>query len=388
MRAPAPEGDHSVHRIRIGLTASCLIAATAVVATAASPTPSASSVASPSPGAATPTAAAGRIAYTYSPPGGSRHVFTMDADGSAVIQMGSASSFWGVWSPDGERLAVTQERPDGRWTGALMSADGTDPVPFMLPDDEDLNLSPLAWSPDGGLTLEGWGDSNPALNGIYTGTPEGGVELSKASLIDGGHPVAVGWSPDGTTLLFLQLPADADMGALYVTDADGTTVTRLTPEGQDVWLNGFNVAGSWSPDSSSVSYTAFDDRGLSAAFVVAADGGDPVQVSDRGGSATGARFSPDGQWVLYDIAPRGATWHDLWLVRPDGTEPHALTDRSTTGAGNCCGAWSPDGQHVLFQNGDASAAQLWVVASDGTGATQVTTEAGAYSSYSWAPAAP
>ena len=100
------------------------------------------------------------------------------------------------------------------------------------------------------------------------------------------------------------------------------------------------------------------------------------------------RISPDGAWVLYDIAPTGSGVHDLWLVRPDGSEPHAVTDRTTTGNGNCCGTWSPDGQQVLFQTGDATAAQLWVVAVDGTGATQVTTDASGYSSYSWAPTAP
>lgn len=314
----------------------------------------------------------------------------MGADGSDVIQMGSSPSFFGVWSPDGDRLAVTQQQADDRWTSTVMTADGLDGVVLPLPDDRDLNLSPLAWSPGTELlTLEGWSETDRTLDGIYVATPTGeDLRRLRASLTPGGHAIPIDWSPDGTSLLFLQLPDDGDRGALHATDASGTSTTRLSAEGQDVWLNGFNVAGSWSPDSSLVAYTAFDDHGGSAAFVVPAGGGEPVQVSDPGAFATGARFSPDGQWVLYDIAPLGSGVHDLWIVRPDGTERQALTDRTTTGDGNCCGTWSPDGRHILFQTGDPSAAQLWIVAIDGSGARQVTMDAGAYSSYSWAPTGP
>jgi TolB protein len=295
----------------------------------------------------------------------------------------------GVASPDGSRVAVTQQQADGRWTSTVMAPDGSDPVSLPLPDDNDLNLSPVAWSPDGAqLVLEGWSDADRSRNGIYTATPGGeDLHLLQPSVVPGGHAIPVAWSPDGASLLFMQLPDDGDQGELYVLDGGSAEARRLSAEDQRVWLNGFNVAGSWSPDSGSVAYTASDATG-SAAFVVPASGGKPVQVSDSGNYPTGARFSPDGAWVLFDIATAGTGFHELWLVRPEGTDGHAITDPSTTGSGNCCGAWSPDGQHILFQNGDASAALLWTVASDGSDALQVTTDTGEYSSYSWAPTAP
>ena len=367
-----------MHRIRIGLAASCLMAATIGVATAQSP----------SPDETTP-APAGRIVFSHAAAGAEQYVYTMAADGSDPVRLGSSPSMVGVPSPDGSRVAVTQQQADGRWTSTVMGPDGSDPVSLPPPDDSDLNLSPVAWSPDGAqLALEGWSDTDRTRNGIYTATPAG-EDLSPllTTMVPDGHAVPVAWSPDGTSLLFLQLPDDGDQGELYVLDGDSTQPRRLSAEGQHVWLNGFNVAGSWSPDSGSVAYTASDATG-SAAFVVPASGGEPVQISDLGNYPTGARFSPDDAWVLFDIAAPGAGVHELWLVRPDGTDGHPITDPGTTGTGNCCGAWSPDGQHILFQTGDASAALLWTVDSDGTGALQVTTDPGEYSNYSWAPTAP
>ncbi len=254
-----------------------------------------------------PPAPAGRIVFSHAAAGAEQYVYTMAADGSDPVRLGSSPSMVGVPSPDGSRVAVTQQQADGRWTSTVMGPDGSDPVSLPPPDDSDLNLSPVAWSPDGAqLALEGWSDADRTRNGIYTATPAG-EDLSPllTTMVPDGHAVPVAWSPDGTSLLFLQLPDDGDQGELYVLDGDSTQPRRLSAEGQHVWLNGFNVAGSWSPDSGSVAYTASDATG-SAAFVVPASGGEPVQISDLGNYPTGARFSPDGAWVLFDIAAPGA----------------------------------------------------------------------------------
>jgi TolB protein len=369
-----------MHRHRIALTtAACLVLATAGATTAASPTPGDS-----------PAAPMGRIGYAFANPGTSAHAFTMAADGSDVIQLSELEADLVVWAPDGSRVAIPQHLGGDRWSTMVVGWDGSDPVTLPV-QDGGLSLAPVAWSPDGTrIALEGWSESDPSLDGIYTADPAlEDVELLLRRADGSAQVTPVAWSPDGTRLLFLEFPDDGDRGTLAVMAADGSDVIQLSSDGQGVWRSGFNVSGTWSPDSSSVAYTAFaGDGGRSAAYVVPATGGTPLQVSPEGMYATGARFSPDGTSVLFDKGPMMGGNHDLWLVAPDGGDPKVLRSAQEMPSGDCCGAWSPDGRWVAFQAGDASAATLWAIASDGSEVRPLATTPGEYVGYSWAPAAP
>ena len=368
--------------MQVGVVAIGLVLTGGGIASAGSP-------AAPVPSGSPAEGPSGRIAYTFGVPGTDAHVFTMAPDGTDVIQVTTFDSDYSVWSPDSTRLAVPQARSDGLVTTTVIGWDGSDPKTRPLPVDGSLNLAPAAWSPDGAtLAFEGWSDAEPATNGIYAGTPTG-EDLIRVTTVPqpGAHDVPIAYSPDAGSLLVLRLPAFADYGELYVMSADGSDLRRLTTEGQRMWLNSFNVPASWSPNGTFIAYTAFEGpEGRSATFVVSASGGDPVQVSEWGSYDTGARFSPDGQWVLYDMAVTGEQ-HDLFIVHPDGSNRTRLTNPQTTGMGSCCGTWAPDGQSVLFQAGPDSAAQLWTVSIDGTGARQLTTKPGEYVGYAWAATA-
>jgi Tol biopolymer transport system component len=364
-----------MHRIRTALIATCLVATTTGAALAATPSSSPDGSGSQ-----------GRIAYAYGSDG-PMHVFTMAPDGSHRTQVTPFESQWGSWSPDGSHLAVMQPLPDGRVTSAIVSPDGSDLRSLPLPDDSALSLAPSAWSTDGTrLALEGWNDKDPSMNGIHV-LDVATERITRLTTVTAPwvHDVPVSWSPDDASMLVVRLRDDSGRGELFTLGLEDGSWQRVTPEGQQAWLNGFNVAGDWTPDGASIAYTGFDgDTAQSATFVVAVDGGEPVQVSDWGRYQTGVQVSPDGQWLLYDTDLASSGNHQLYLVRPDGTDGHAVTDMATTGLGNCCGTWSPDGRQVLFQNGDASSAQLWVMGVDGSGARQVTTDPGGYSTYAWA----
>ena len=143
------------------------------------------------------------------------------------------------------------------------------------------------------------------------------------------------------------------------------------------------------------------------------------QVTTLPGTDNDSTWLPDPPWdwrppaadsaVAYETAALtddtvmvGTGSVDLWLqadaddvdvqvtlseVRPDGSDLHAITDRTTTGSGNCCAAWSPTGQRILFQNGSDTTSQLWTMASDGSGARQLTTDPGFHAYSSWSVAA-
>ena len=74
---------------------------------------------------------------------------------------------------------------------------------------------------------------------------------------------------------------------------------------------------------------------------------------------------------------------EVWLVRPDGSEPHAIT---SAGAKAYTPAWSPDSKRIVFasdQDGDFF--ELYTIGIDGKGLRSVTPTAGDMFEPSWSP---
>jgi Tol biopolymer transport system component len=113
---------------------------------------------------------------------------------------------------------------------------------------------------------------------------------------------ALAWSRDGSRLLFWS--TRAPRVGLYVMHADGSRQVRVAA----------GRSGDISPRGTAVVYSG---KGI---WVVGANGKGRHRLSPNG---TQPRWSPDGQWIAYVVKrPSGASGIDL--VRPDGTQRHAL----------------------------------------------------------------
>ncbi|MEO1087859.1 MAG: hypothetical protein AAFY88_26795, partial [Acidobacteriota bacterium] len=83
-------------------------------------------------------------------------------------------------------------------------------------------------------------------------------------------------------------------------------------------------------------------------------------------------LSPDGTRVAYfgpELGPTG----NLWLAPVDGGEPRQLTDRRFRGGQP---AWTPDGEHLIFQADFQGGLTLWSIPADGGDPTPLTRGAG------------
>jgi TolB protein len=150
---------------------------------------------------------------------------------------------------------------------------------------------------------------------------------------------------------------------LYTMDLDGGGARAVSAAGENVY------GVTLSPDGRRFAYHA-DYR----IVTIGVDGADRREVNGaRGALMFGPVWSPDGEWVTYQVCtPKtdpGHDWSDLWVGRPDGRENRALTagdaawfgasygPPSNPGGGSNLPVWTREG--ILFVERSPGARVPW-----------------------------
>ncbi len=113
-----------------------------------------------------------------------------------------------------------------------------------------------------------------------------------------------------------------------------TTVSRMAKIG-------FSTSPSFSPDGKQIAFVC-DMSGIPQVWIVPSEGGWPRQVTSLDDQIGGVRWSPQGDWLAFSLAPGGGMNRQIYLVRPNGTEMKKLTDGGKEN--NWLGEWSRDGR--------------------------------------------
>jgi Tol biopolymer transport system component len=262
---------------------------------------------------------------------GEEQVYTVDPDATDE-QLTYNNSEVAQWSPDGTRVVlVTQLEPSQL---LLFNVDDSSSVYFGLPFDRYPGLALFCgvWSPnDSRLACEGFGQTDPSLNGVYTLRSSDGGDLQRVTSDPNGDDAPSDYSPNGKRLVITR--ANETTYELDTVKLDGSGMKRITPEGME-----FNFGnGSWSPQGNQIVFSAH--------------------------------------------VPNGDYHSSIWVVHFDGTGLHQLpiagpcggpfADPTTYGCFNP--VWSPDGQKIAFgRNQDDGQRDLYTVNADGSGLFQVT----------------
>lgn len=202
------------------------------------------------------------------------------------------------------------------------------------------------------------------------------------SQLIGGEPYSgVGqptWSPDGTRAVVV-----TGGGQLLIVRCDGTVESTLDPMMQTASFP-ISVGGAsypnWSPDGLMLSFVSAD--GL---FIV--DPADPIsarQISVGSGLTVArgrASWSPDGDQLAFGAADRDENF-DVYVV---GTDESGLTRLTTDPGDDYQPAWSPDGSTIAFRS--TRDGRLWLMAPDGSGQDPLFSDETAAPAYdpSWSP---
>jgi TolB protein len=220
------------------------------------------------------------------------------------------------WSPDGEQIVFASDRDGNREIYVLAIAgavQGTGVEPRNLSRHKAPDWQP-AWSPIGArVAFSSYRDDNWELYLVNAD----GSQLVRVT----DHPendFSPTWSPDGSKLLFAsRRRVDAD---LFAVDVTSNEITQLTTSE----LNEFDPA--WSPDGRWIAYvTQHGDQG--DVYVMRADGANPINLTNsRYANDFQPVWTPDSQWVVFVSYTAAEGDHELFRMRPDGSQVERLTD--------------------------------------------------------------
>ena len=294
-------------------------------------------------------------------------ISTVAADGSAPRQITRPPT--GTlddhpdWAPDGRTIAFDRrvDRAGSHlWTVDTAGGDPrqlpplcTDGAPDCLNENED---GP-AFSPDGKLIAfsRSWGTLDEERHQIQYSdlfvTNADGGNLQRVTMLTNDKPFSgsvrnPSWSPDGTQLAFEYRTSSTGQPAaglaVFVVNADGTGLRQLTP-----WALRAGERASWSPDGSHIVFTTFpagaDDNTGGGIYTVHPDGSAVTALTPAPSNATYglASFSPDGQLIAFAQTPAGAN-SDIYTMKSDGSGVTRLTN--APGSWQTRPAWGPAAQ--------------------------------------------
>ncbi len=248
---------------------------------------------------------------------------------------------------------------------------GPPPTPTPLPTPRPLP------------TLEGWAvpTPDPRLQGriyfvsdmeaqgdseLYVMNADGTDVTRLTSDWPGGSGVSL--SPDGTKVIFNSTVLDKTM-SIYVTNLDGSNLSRLTSN------KSFDLTPTWSPDGSRIAYSS-QRGGPEDIYVMKADGSGEKRLTSAPGFERDAAWSPDGGKIAFSMSTDGR--YDIYVMDADGGNQTRLTGG---GGGAFEPAWSPDGRRIAFTRDH----DVYAMNADGSEIARLTDDPGNDGTPVWSP---
>jgi Tol biopolymer transport system component len=288
---------------------------------------------SATPTVAKPPLANGQIAFArFNPLLDDTQLYVVNPDGSHERQVLATPVECPRWSPAGTRITSCGFPPHGA-TALINPDDGSYRV-IPMPDPDALFTGCPLMSPNGRLlACEGFGEADPALNGLYTIRVSDGQGLTRLTSMPGGNDQPGDYSPKGKRLVFGRFDENRDPVGLYVVKSDGTHLRRITPAGFIV-----TSAGDWSPRGNAIVFSRRVSPGTrNSLWMVHADGSGLRRIDVAGVPACGGliadpaargcfnpRWSPDGTKIVFNMFS-DATGENVFTANADGTGVRQVT---------------------------------------------------------------
>ena len=251
-------------------------------------------------------------------------LLVIDADGSRESHVTGIEAYPPDWSPDGTRLVF--EAVDGGIYS--VGADGSGLTKLTL------SGSGPTWSPDGSQIAYFSDDAGNFDVYVMRSSGENPERLTS----DPADDVSPGWSADGKRIAFVsERDGNTD---LYVADLDGSHERRLTTSPAS------DEAFSWAPGGDRITYVSYrhgaepENIGIGDAevFVVDARTGETRNLSRNRAWDGDPDWSPDGRWIVFT---RRTDHAEIYVMRADGSRQEMLPGFPGDAVNDCCARWQP-----------------------------------------------
>lgn len=236
------------------------------------------------------------------------------------------------------------------------------PAPTDIPRASDTPAPTATATPLGGGNgrIVFQSDRNDHTSEIYVMDADG----ARVSRLTNSHQTGLNldpaWSPDRSRIAFDTFSAGARL-KIYVMNADGSAVSDLsdTTTGQD-------LMPAWSPDGTRIAFHSNRDGNFEV-YVMLADGSGHTNLSHNVAADISPAWSPDGERIAF-VSDRDGN-AEIYVMAADGSNQTRLTDNL---AEDSYPAWSPDGAHIVFASNRDRNFEIYVMNADGSGQTRLT----------------
>lgn len=149
-------------------------------------------------------------------------------------------------------------------------------------------------------------------------------------------------------------------GDIYVMDADGRNLRRVTTQDQaDYWP-------SWSPDGTRLTYGSMLNGNVDI-YAVNVNGSHRTRLTTHPSGDFEPAWSPDGKHIAWSSQRDGNA--EIYVMNADGTDQVRLTNHPAIDA---CPGWSPDGTRIAFTTNRDGNWEIYVMGADGANQTRIT----------------